>query len=342
MKPAGRAVFLTVGGAQIGLGHVKRCLALAKVLASEGADIAFVLSPDPDVARIVEQAGFRVVQRPWESGPSAACAIVSELGADVVIVDAYLARTEHFQALRPLAAHLVAIDDTAEERLPVDLVVNVGAGTETLPYRVPDGTTLLLGSCYALLDLAYAKRPARIYRTRVERVLVTLGGSVHPEAMRAVVAAVDAVFEGARLNVVVGPFGSAATIDSAVRPGRNRVATYGHVPDLGPLMLDADLAVTGAGVTLYELAATATPAVMVMTEPNQARNVAAFESAGAALFAGPASAPDLGARLRAAVTRLAGDRSLRAALGAAGRALVDGQGAIRVARELASMPSARR
>ncbi|MFI5281186.1 MAG: UDP-2,4-diacetamido-2,4,6-trideoxy-beta-L-altropyranose hydrolase [Gemmatimonadales bacterium] len=342
MKSAGRVLFLTVGGAQIGLGHVKRCLALAQALASEGADIAFVLSPDPDVARIVERSGFPVIQRAWESGPSAACAVVSELGADVVIVDAYVARTEHFQALRHLAAQLVAIDDTAERRLPVDVVVNVGAGTEAVPYRVPAGTTLLLGSRYALVDPAYAKPPARIYGTRVERVLVTLGGSVHPEALRAVVAAVDAVFEGACLHVVVGPFGNAAAIDGAARPGRNRVTTHGHVPGLGPLMLDADLAVTGAGVTLYELAATATPAVMVMTEPNQARNVAAFESAGAALFAGPASAPDLGARLRTAVTRLAGDRSVRAALGAAGRLLVDGQGAIRVARELASMPGARR
>jgi UDP-2,4-diacetamido-2,4,6-trideoxy-beta-L-altropyranose hydrolase len=342
MKAAGRVVFLTVGGAQIGLGHVKRCLALGKALASEGADITFAVSPDPDVARIVERAGFPVIQRAWVSAPSIACAVVSELGADIVIVDAYVARTLHFQALRPVAPQLVAIDDTAERLLPVDVVVNVGAGTEALPYCVPAGTTLLLGSRYALVDPAYAAPPARVYGTRVEHALVTLGGSAHPEALRAAVAAVDAAVEGSCVDVVVGPFGSAATIDGAVRTGRNRLATHGHVPDLRPLMLEADLAVTGAGVTLYELAATATPAVMVMTEPKQARNVAAFGSAGAALFAGPASAPDLGARVRAAVTRLCDDRGVRAGLGAAGRGLVDGQGAARVARELVSMPSARR
>jgi UDP-2,4-diacetamido-2,4,6-trideoxy-beta-L-altropyranose hydrolase len=342
MKPAGRVVFLTVGGAQIGLGHVRRCLALGKALASEGARIAFVVSPDADVARIVERAEFPVVQRAWESEPSVACAVARELGADIVVVDAYVARTEHFEALRPLVSQLVAIDDTAERQLPVDVVVNVGAGTEALPYRVPAGATLLLGSRYALVDPVHATPPARVHLARVERVLVTLGGSAHPEALRAVVAAVDAAVDGARLDVVLGPFGGAATIDGAARPGRNRVTTHGHVPQMEPLMRAADLAVTGAGVTLYELAATATPAVMVMTEPNQARNVATFESAGAALFAGPASAPDLGARVGAAVTRLSGDRGARAALGAAGRGLVDGQGAARVARELLSMASARR
>jgi UDP-2,4-diacetamido-2,4,6-trideoxy-beta-L-altropyranose hydrolase len=241
-----------------------------------------------------------------------------------------------------VATQLVAIDDTAERPLPVDVVVNVGAGTESLPYRVPSRTALLLGSRYALLDPAYAAPPARVYGSRVARVLVTLGGSAHPEALRAIVGAVDAAVEGARLDVVVGPFGSAESTAGAARPGKNRVTTLGHVSDLRPLMLEADLAVTGAGVTLYELAATAASAVMVMTEPNQARNVAAFESAGAALFAGPASAPDLGARVGAAVKRLCDDRSARAAFGAAGRRLVDGQGAARVARELASMPSARR
>ena len=342
MKPAGRVVFLTVGGAQIGLGHVTRCLALAKALASEGADIAFVVSPDAEVARIVERAGFPVIQRHWESAPSAARTAVSEIGADIVIVDANVARTEHFEALRSLGAQLVAIDDTALRWLPVDVVVNVGAGTEALPYRVPAGTTLLLGSRYTLVDPAHATAPVRVYGTRVERLLLTLGGSAHPEALRAVVAAADSAVDGACLDVVLGPFGSAATTDGAARPDRNRVTTHGHVPDLRPLMLEADLAVTGAGVTLYELAATATPSAMVMTAPNQARNVAAFESAAAALFAGPASAPELGSRVSAAVTRLSTDRGLRAALGGAGRWLVDGYGASRVARELVSMPSARR
>jgi spore coat polysaccharide biosynthesis predicted glycosyltransferase SpsG len=114
------------------------------------------------------------------------------------------------------------------------------------------------------------------------------------------------------------------------------------MPDLRQVMLEADLAVTGAGVTLSEIAATATPAVMVMTEPNQARNVEAFERAGSALYAGLASAPDMRAKVEALVARLAADPYERAILGAAGRRLVDGQGALRVAHELISMPIPRR
>jgi UDP-2,4-diacetamido-2,4,6-trideoxy-beta-L-altropyranose hydrolase len=342
MRPAGRVVFLTFGGARIGLGHVTRCLALAKALAAGEARINFVVSPDPGVTRVIEQAGFPVVEHPWHRGPAETFAVVRPLDPDTVVVDSYAAAPEHFEVLRPLVGQLVVIDDTAERRLPVDVVINVGAETEALPYHVPAGTTLLLGSRYALLDPAFGDVPTRPARNRVARVLVTLGGSVHDEALRAAVTALDAEFAGICLDVVVGAFGSAASIEGATRPGRNRVVVHGHVPGLRPLMLEADLAVSGAGVTLYEIAATATPAVMLMTEPNQARNVAAFERAGAALYAGPASAPDMPARVQAAAARLAGEAALRASLGAAGRRLVDGEGARRVANVLASLPSPRR
>jgi UDP-2,4-diacetamido-2,4,6-trideoxy-beta-L-altropyranose hydrolase len=342
MNAAGRAVFVTHGGAQIGLGHVKRCLALAKALESEGAAVSFIVTPDTGTARFIEWAGFTVRQHTWEREPMALCAAIGQPGVETVIVDAYTARTEHFEALRPLAAQVVAIDDTAERRLPVHVVVNVGAETENLAYQVPASTMLLLGSRYALLDPAYGKEPGRPARARVERVLVTLGGSVHADALWAAVAAVDTALDGVRVDVAIGPFGSAGALVGAVIPGKNRVVPYGTMPDLRPLMLEADLAVMGAGVTLYEIAATATPAVMVMTAPNQARNVEAFERAGAALFAGSASAPDIRVKVETAVVQLASDPVLRARLGAAGRKLVDGEGARRVARELVSLPSPRR
>ncbi len=342
MRSVRRVVFVTHGGPRIGLGHVKRCLALAKALASEGAEVAFVASPDHEVARIITSAGFDVAQRAWEGDPEAAAEVLDDHGADTVIVDAYTAGPEHFEAWRPRAGQLVAIDDTGERRLPVDAVVNVGAGTETLEYKVAPDTTLLLGPRYALLDPIYGEAPARAVRARVERVLVTLGASVHVDGLRTVVTAVDAVVDGVRVDVAVGPFGGIAVLDGATRPERNQLVLHGTLPDLRPLMLDADFAVTGAGVTLYEAAATATPVVMVMTAPNQQRNVTAFGRARAALSAGHVSEPGLSARVRAAVSRLADDPALRTSLGAAGRRLVDGAGARRVAETLAALPSARR
>jgi len=79
--------------------------------------------------------------------------------------------------------------------------------------------------------------------------------------------------------------------------------------------------VAGAGVTLLELAATATPTVAIVLADNQRPNFEALTKAGVALGAGAAGDPDLGAVVEASVERLAGDAALRAALSARGRAL---------------------
>ncbi len=338
-----RFAFVTHGGAGIGLGHVRRCLALARGLSAQGADVAFVLGADKAVARLAEQAGFSVTQAAWEDDATAAARAVQEVGADTVVVDSYVATLALFETLRAVTGQVVAVDDLAERPLPVDVVVNGGVGAESLPYGPADGRLLLLGPQYALIDAGYAEAPPRQVHNQIGRVLVTLGGSVHPGALQVAVAAVAATLQGAVVDVVAGPYAEAATgLDEIVRGMGDRIVLRRHVLDLRPLMLAADVAITGAGMTLYELAATATPIVSLTMAPNQRPHAAAFERAGAALAAGSADHPDLGATVARHLGCLAADATLRENLGAAGRRLVDGQGASRVARELASMPSPRR
>lgn len=343
MTTPGRVAFVTHGGPGIGLGHVKRCLALARSLSAQGADVIFLVGPDESVSRLVERSGFGVSPLEWEGNPSGARRALQALGASTVVVDSYAAMAELFDALRPVAAQIVAVDDVADRYLPVDVVINGGVGAESLPYRAAPDTLFLLGPQYALIDPRYATRPDRGPRERIQRVLVALGGSPHTTAARMAVTAADAVLDGVVVDVVLGPYaGSAAAMNGAVRRRANRAVVHGYLPDLRALMLEADVAIAGGGMTLYELAATATPSVTVMTEPNQARNVEGFERAGAAVYAGRAEARELGQRLEAELRRLAEDPVLRKGLGAAGRRLVDGEGTLRVARELACAPSPRR
>ena len=74
------------------------------------------------------------------------------LGPDAIVVDSYKATPAFLGALRALASPVVAVDDTAERALPVDVVVNGSIAAESLPYARTAETTLLLGSRYAPLD----------------------------------------------------------------------------------------------------------------------------------------------------------------------------------------------
>jgi len=339
MSAAPRVAFLTHGGPAIGLGHVARCLSLARVLAGDGARVVFLLGREIRVTDALEAAGFDAVATEWESDGAAARDLVTALHPEVLVVDSYAISGALLDFLRPLVGQLVAIDDLADRPVPVHTVVNGGIGAEQLEYRggLPE-TVYLLGPRYALLDPAYAPAPERTTRAAASRVLVTLGGGSNPAALRAVVQAALSLGTTA-VDVAVGPFAGEAEADAIED---TRVVVHRGVSALRPLMLAADVAVSGAGMTLYELAATATPTVSVTMAPNQRPNAAAFERAGAAVAAGSADHPDLCANVARHLGGLAIDAALRAKLGAAGRRLVDGQGASRVARVLASMPSPRR
>ena len=334
-----RVAFLTHGGPAIGLGHVARCLSLARALAADGARVVFLVGQEARVTAAIETGGFDVVETDWDSAGAAACDLVAALRPEALVVDSYAVSGALLDLLRPLVGQLVAIDDLAARPLPVHMVVNGGIDTEHLEYRggLPE-TAYLLGSRYALLDPAYAAAPERRTRAAVERVLVTVGGGSHPAALRAVVQAALSLGTAA-IDVAVGPFADEGATEAVEGP---RVVLHRGVWKLRSLMLAADVAISGAGMTLYELAATATPIVSLTMAPNQRPNAAAFERAGAALAAGPADHPDLGATVARHLGCLAADAALREKLGAAGRRLVDGQGASRVARELVSMPSPRR
>lgn len=329
-----RAAFVTHGGAAIGFGHVKRCVALARSFACADARITFLVSPDPSARAAVEQAGFEVAEASWETDGTAALGRVKAFGTDVVVVDSYVASAAFMESLRLVAGKVVAVDDLADRPLPVHVVVNGGLGAERLGYRgVPD-TVFLLGPRYALVDPGYAEVPARPIRDSIRRVFISLGGGSHDAALRTALRAVDAVLDGVTIDVVPGAAGLVDLGAVPRRPG-NRVVVHRGLPELRHLMLGSDLAIAGAGMTLYELAATGTPTVTITMVGNQRANAEAFDRAGAALDAGIVDGASLRTALESHLRCLAGDAARRAELGRRARSLIDGRGALRVAQETA-------
>lgn len=324
--------FVTAGGPDIGLGHLSRCAALCRAAVAEGAR-ASVLLPEPArMMPLLRGVGAEVLPSLWAIDPAGARAVLAGLAPDAIVVDSYAATPHFLESLRAMAP-VVAVDDMANRPLPVDVVVNGSPGAETLAYVRRPGTTYLLGPRYALLDPGYAVAPGRSATGRVRRVLVCLGGGRQLGAALTALAAVDRALHGCVVDVAAGASGTTSwELDGAAREMRNLVVIHRDRFGLRELMLRADLAVAGAGVTLLELAATATPTVAIVLADNQRPNFEALTKAGVALGAGAAGDPDLGAVVEASVERLAGDAALRAALSARGRALVDGQGASRVAR----------
>jgi len=336
-----RIAFVTDGGPEIGLGHLGRCAALCRAAVARGVRASFLLPEPARLKPFLRGVDVELLRSAWPVDPAGARAMLTTMKPDAIVVDSYAASPEFLDVVRDVA-QVVAVDDLADRPLPVDVVVNGGAGAETLPYDRRPGTTYLLGPRYALLDPVFAARPSRTVTERVRRVLVCLGGSRQTDVALTTLAAVDRALSGCVVDVTVGASGTTGwELDGAAREMRNLTVIHRDRFGLRDLMLRADLAVSGSGVTLLELAATATPMVAIALADNQRPNFEAFTKADVALGAGIAGDLELGDAIETAVKRLAADNALRAAMSARGRALVDGEGASRVASVIGGRRSAR-
>ena len=132
-----------------------------------------------------------------------------------------------------------------------------------------------------------------------------------------------------------GPFfENRAEIERAATGCRRLVRLVDAPESVRDLMLETDLAISGGGQTLYELTATGTPTVAVQMADNQAVNLQALGAEGVVRVAGYMGEAGLLAGIAKAVPALLAKRDARAEMSAAGRRLLDGRGAVRVADEI--------
>lgn len=317
------------GDPAAGLGHVRRCLALAAELAPS-CRVRFLLRGSAEVADFVRQEGFPcdLVPADFEATLAAAGAV----RAAGLVVDSYDVRDQDYGAARSRVPLLVVLDDFGHASLSADLVVDPApvAG----PPRGRNGGRYLLGPRYALLRREFAAPVRREVRRRVGRVLLILGGATPAPLTGTLARAARRALPDAQLDVVVGPAGDAPSVVAAELDGVCGVTIHHSPESIRPLMLESDLAVTGGGVTVFELAATGTPGVGVEIAPNQAPNLAGMAQAGALVAAGRASDGNLGAAVEKALARLAANPEERERMSRRGRELVDGRGAARVAEAI--------
>jgi RimJ/RimL family protein N-acetyltransferase len=140
-------------------------------------------------------------------------------------------------------------------------------------------------------------------------------------------------FEDLEATVVVG--GSSPHFERlqkrSPQTGR-RVTLLSDASNMTELMAAADLAISGAGSTCWELCRMGLPALLIDVEPNQTRVAKDLDRRGCAVYLGDRSvtAEQIAERLRSLLI----SSEMRYALSCQGRELVDGNGARRVFAEL--------
>jgi UDP-2,4-diacetamido-2,4,6-trideoxy-beta-L-altropyranose hydrolase len=323
---------------KIGTGHVMRSLALAQAWHDAGGKATFAAADVPSAirARLLDEVD-EVVAISADAGSatdaSETAARAAQFGAEWVAVDGYQFGAGYQNALRAAGLKVLFVDDYGHGApYSAEIVLNQNSSADPAVYhdRQPY-TRLLSGPRYCLL-----RREFRVWRdwnretpTKCQSALITIGGSDPGNLTERVIEALSLAELDLETAVVVGGGNPhAGAIENAVMNSGPKMKLLQAVTNMADLMAAADVAVSAAGSTCWELCALGLPALLIDVSENQTPLAVDLNGRSCAIHVGngSVSAHKIADDLR----RLCEDHELRQEMCVRSRELVDGEGTRRV------------
>lgn len=292
----------------------------------------------------------------------------------VYLLDSYFVTKKYLTTINS-AAKVAYLDDLQLFDYPVDLIINYDVIPDTVmpSYRTAYSKVgkALLGAAYTPLRSQFENKAVTV-KEKVTDILITTGGSdpyhfcvefvqefseqfscpstsAASTALRNITTASDEhVTEIPTLHIVIGSLSKDKENLHALAKEYPFIKLHEKVMDMAALMSVCDLAISAAGTTLYELCALGVPTVSFTMADNQLVAAKAFDEAGAIPCAGDIRKEkdpmmdrifDFLIQMRDEIPDKTGSLSSgykhRFCAHETMHRLVDGNGAMRIAKELA-------
>jgi len=323
-----------------------RCLALAQAWQDAGGNVVFAMAASTfAIDARLRSEGMEIVQLtvPPNSVRDArdVSALARHCQANWVVVDGYQFDSDYQHAIKGTGLKLLWVDDLGQcKSYFADLILNQNPHAQGGMYgnREPF-TRLLLGTRYTLLRREF--KPWRLWNREASpaarKILVTMGGS-DPENITARVLEAFSLIDMAGLEARLVVAGSNPHIDflrkicGRVSANVRLLIDPANIPEL---MAWADVAISAAGTTCWEICLLGLPAILIHVAENQLPVACQLARMQAAIHLGAAkevSAWQIASQLQSLLIAA----ELRMRLSQNARAFVDGRGAERVVSAMRS------
>ncbi len=314
-----------------GTGHVMRCLTVGEELTRRGHEVV-LMTNDSGVAwleRVITDSQLHIYRTATNSLDARK---IRDLAPDWVVVDSYEIGAQDISALRSWC-HVLAIVDGDDRGIDADLYLDHNLGSEDGPWGQSTRERLLAGSEFALIRHAVLREKRQqpwIPRGLTPHIVAFMGGS-DPTGAIVPVAGAFAMMEGDLTASVIADPRWRADVEEKLRgiPGIELLEPTAELPRL---LRRADIAVSAAGTSAWELCSLGIPSLLISVVENQRESLTRLETRGLVLGldlsqGGRESAE---ARIVERVTRLLSSESEREKLSLDCTGTYDGRGKERV------------
>ncbi len=273
-----KVLILTEGGQNIGFGHVTRMLAIYQTFEEKGIKPKILVKGDNSVKSMLKGADWEIFD--WIEYLDE---LKSKFGnTDILLIDSYLAPKEIYEYLSRLAKVPAYYDDFGRIEYPCGVVINGNIHAELINYPENPCVNYLLGVRYLPMRKEFWGNIKKTIRKKVKNILITFGGedlrNLTPKILKALVDN----FSKLTKIVVVGKGFSEKTIRECeyIADENSKIIYYPDAQTMKNLMLEADIAISAGGQTLYELARVGVPTIAIIVADNQEMQVKVFFEKG--------------------------------------------------------------
>lgn len=324
------ALILTEGGSRYGFGHVCRCIALCEAFSEQGITPTLCVLGDEVVKKMADCFFCKLIDwretDPWLDQKIAA--------ADVVVIDSYEARAEDYRRIAERAKLAVFMDDNKRLDYPKGVIINMAIDADKLYAQKNPERDYLLGNAFVLLrkSVLSAREISSGPVNEPTRLFVSFGGG---DSARLSVRIIDLLEKNKYFTLKIAIVVSCPSDgDEWLRRLGSARVTILYRPaqeELAMAMSSCDLAISAAGMTLYELAYLQKSTIAIAVAENQEKGLQAMVDKGFVCNVLDWRDPDLMTQLEAVLDfHIKNYGHVCATYAGRGRSLVDNQGGWRI------------
>ncbi len=316
---------LTEGGGNIGYGHISRCTSIYQAFEEKGIVPEFIVHGDKHIASLLE--GKRCRFSDWINDRELLFEVLKD--CNIAFIDSYLASRETYGAVSKQVETAVYFDDDLRLDYPSGIILNGAISAEKLNYPVKEGVTYLLGTSYFPLRREFCNVPTKKIRREVEILMVTCGGSDMHNVTPMIQNLLNDICPDLQKKIVVTSLFSNISEIEKLQDNNTELLFDLDGIAFRETMLDADIAISAGGQTLYELACVGLPTIAICVAENQSQNVTSWGKTRGMEYVGMHEDKDFLSKLKSALEKMM-SYDKRARYSKVSRQLIDGNGAQRI------------
>ena len=322
----------------LSFGHLYRCIALAKQLKNlSNAKISFLMLDYPEAIAIVIKNKFSVLPLNINSPEEQLHKLMSnnKINAHIIIQDLPIGYRTAYQINSKSKMKKAVILDGPQTEYPADIVINSDIISTTKSEENRNGKLYLLGKKYLIIDSNFDGQKKNKVKKNANKILVTFGGSDPARFTEKICHCLNQFrLKNMTINIVIGPgYGDTQSIQELIYSSQNKMHLIRDQHNLCPFILKADIVISAAGRTAYEIAATGTPAILIPTINHEKKTALALRDLSCALYIDPCK-KNFKQNIINQTIELVNNHKLRQSLSDSALKIINTSGAYRVAKNI--------